>query len=188
MKKHFALLAVLMLLFLSTAGCIDIFLANEYLVPQKKKVIEFEWLNYNFNDSLSSTVNEPVEIYREQFELDVKPQTNAMRINIEVGMRSMKEVWDTIPNGTFKDLLEDLMERLFEFADQRYIEITITMPDGNEIYNERFDKSAVVELDLISSPMQGIWIIEVEAAGVGHDDLSYHDSFSINVVLNEIKE
>ncbi len=188
MKRHFALLAVLMLLFLSTAGCIDIFLANEYLVPQKKKVIEFEWLNYNFNDSLSSTVNEPVEIYSEQFELDVKPQTNAMRINIMVVMRSMEEVWKSVPNGTLKDLLEDLMELLFEFTDQRYIEITISMPNGNDIYNERFDQSGVVELDLISSPMQGIWIIEVEGAGAGLDELSYHDEFSIDIVLNEVKK
>ena len=100
----------------------------------------------------------------------------------------MKEVWDEIPDNAIKEALEELMERLFEFADQRYIEITITMSDTNVIYNERFNQSAVIELDLISSPMQGIWIIEVESAGAGLDELSYHDHFSIDVVLNEIKE
>jgi len=188
MKRHFAFLAVIMLLFLATAGCIDIFLAEEYLVPKKVVPIKFEWFNYNYNYNFSSTLNEPVEIYSEQFELEVKPQTKAMRIDIEVGMRSIKEVWDEIPDNAVKEALEDLMERLFEFADQRYIEITITMPSGDAIYDERFNQSVVHEIPLISSPMEGIWIIDVEAAGVGLDELSYHDHFSIDVVLNEIKE
>lgn len=191
MKRHFALLAVLMLLFVATAGCIDIHLANDFLVPKKNEIIEFEWFNYNFHHSFNSTTTQPLEIYDEEFELEVKPKTKHMRINLEVEMRSIKEVWDSIPDE-IKEYLEDLAERLFEYADQRYIEITISMPDGFVIYNERFNQSAVVELDLISSPMEGIWIIDVEASGVGYKytegDLEYHDSFSIDVVLNEIKK
>jgi hypothetical protein len=190
MKKHFALISVLMLLFLTTAGCIDIYLANEFLVPKKERKVVFEWHDLNFNHSFSSTPNEPVEIYNEQFDVEVKPKTKHMRINVEIEMRSIKEVWDAIPNGTIKDLLEELVGRLFEFADQRFIEITITMPDGFVIYNERFNQSADVELELISSPMEGNWVIDVEASGAGieYDEISYHDFFSIDVVLNEIKE
>jgi hypothetical protein len=190
MKKHFTLVSVLLLLFLATAGCIDIHLANEFLVPHKEKEIIFEWFSYNFNHSFSSTPNEPVEIYSEQFELEVKPQTKHMRINIETEMRSIKEIWDSIPNGTIKDLLEDLIGRVFEFVDQRYIEITITMPDGFVIYEGRFNQSIDHEIPLISSPMEGIWLIDVEASGAGfeYDEISYHDSVSIDVILNEIKE
>jgi hypothetical protein len=188
MKRHFTLLAVLMLLFLATAGCIDIHLANDLLVPKKEIEIEYEFFTYNFNHSFSSTPTDPAEIYSEQFELEVKPQTKHMRIDIEVGMRSLKEIWDSIPNGTLKDYLEEFVGRLFELADQRYVEITISKPEGDVIYDKRFNQSIADEIPLISGPMDGIWIIDVEAAGVGLEDLDYNDHFSIDVVLNEIKE
>jgi hypothetical protein len=191
MKKLFALVAVLLLMFLTTAGCINLDLANEFLVPKKDEVVVFQWSTYNFNDSFESSTTAPLEIYDEEFEVEVKPQTKAMRINIAIVMRTIQEIWESLPEE-LKDILEEWAERLFEFTDQRYIEITIKMPNGNEIYNERFNQSTNLELDLISTPMEGIWIVRVEANGAGYryteGDLEYHDSFSINVILHEVKK
>lgn len=191
MKKLFALVAAVLLLFLTSAGCINLDLANEYLVPKKEKKVVFQWSTYNYYHSFNSSTTMPLEIYEEQFELEVKPQTKHMRINIEIVMRTIQEVWESLPEEV-KDILEELAERIFEFADQRYIEITIDMPNSNTVYNERFNQSASIELDLISSPMEGIWIIGVQASGAGYTytqgDLEYHDSFSINAILNEVKE
>jgi hypothetical protein len=190
MRKYLALATILVLLFLSTTGCIDIYLARDLLVPREEEVVEYEWQDYNFDHNFSSSPNEPLELYSEEFEVPVKPRTDLMRIDISIEMRSIREVWDAVPNGTLKDLLQDLVEQIFEYADQRYIEITISLPDGFELYKNTFNQTTTAEIGPITSPGEGNWIIEVDAAGVGYasGDLEYHDAFAIKVVLREIKE
>jgi hypothetical protein len=192
MRRFFALVAVIILLFLSTAGCIDIYLLDEYLVPREEKPLEYIWQNYHFDYNFTSTFTEAVELYSETFEVEIKPQSQQMRFDLSVHMRSAEEVWEIINDSLdVPDWLEELVQRMLEFTDQRYIEITITLPDGFELYNRRFNQTTDVKLDLISSPTEGIWLIEVEGAGSGFDEfqgVEYKDSFSIDVIVKELKE
>jgi hypothetical protein len=190
MRKYLALATILVLLFLTTSGCLDIYLVRDLLVPKEEVEIEYEWQDYIFDHNFSSSPNNPLETYSEDFEVPVKPRTDLMRIDISIEMRSIREVWDAVPNGTIKDLLQDLVEQIFEYADQRYIKITISLPGGDPIYENTFNQTTTAEIGPINSPGEGNWVIEVDAAGVGYlsGDLEYHDAFSIKVVLREIKE
>ncbi len=197
MKKIFSMVTVLILMIISTTGCLHIFLADEFLVPKIDKPIEYEFKSYHFADNFTS--NFPVEvlqIYEEEFPINIKPETENMRIDISVFMRSADEVIEIINNtpgeGPVKELLMELLEQALELSDQRYIEIKVKLPDGYELYNGRFNQTNQVDVPLISSPMEGTWIVEVEGAGIGGGDGSlgfeYHDSFSIDVIVKEIKE
>jgi hypothetical protein len=193
MRKYLALATILVLLFLSTTGCIDIYLARDLLVPREKEVVEYEWQDHIFDHNFTSSLNEPLELYSEEFEVPVKPRTDLMRFDISIEMRSGKEVWeiinDTFP-GPIKEVVLEWLEQILEYTDQRYIEITISLPDGFELYKNTFNQTTTVEIGPITSPGEGNWIIEIDAAGVGYvsGDLEYHDAFSIKVVLREIKE
>lgn len=193
MRKYLALATILVLLFLTTSGCLDIYLARDLLVPKEEVEVEYEWQDYIFDHNFSSSPNEPLELYSEEFEVPVKPRTDLMRIDISIEMRSGKEVWeiinDTFP-GPIKEVILEWLEQILEYTDQRFIDITISLPNGEEIYSNKFNQTTTAEIGPINSPGDGNWIIEVDAAGVGYQsgDLEYHDAFYIKVVLREIKE
>ncbi len=192
MRKLMAFLVVFLLIFITTAGCIDIHLLKDLLVPREEEKIEYHIVEYSFNHSFISIPPDNIlEIYDEEFKVPVKPLTKHMRFDIGIVMRSADEIWETIgkyiPNGTLKDLIEQLLE----LADQRYIEVTITLPDGFELYKNRFNDTENVELPLIYNPGEGNWTIAVDAAGVGTpegEELVYQDSFYITAIINEPKE
>jgi hypothetical protein len=195
MRKHFALLTILVMLILTTTGCIDLYFANEFLVPHEEKIEEFVWNEYNFNHSFQSNPpDQIVESFTEEFELVVKPKTQQMRIDISVDMRSAKEIEkiinDTLP-GPIKEYLLELLEQVLEYADQRFVEFTIKLPDGTEVFHNRFNETTSVEIGPIYNPSKGIWIIEVDGAGIGGgvgSEFEYHDSFSIDAIIKELKE
>ncbi len=198
MRKLMAFLVVFLLIFISTAGCIDIYLVRDLLVPHEEKTIGYQITEYNFNHSFISILPDNIlEIYNEEFKVPIKPLTKHMRFDIDVVMRSGEEIWETINEtwpGDIPDWLEDLIEQMLELAGQRYIEVTITLPDGFELYNYKFNDTENVEIPEdkpLGNIGEGDWTIEVEAAGVGYkfsEEFAYHDSFSITVVINEPKE
>ena len=194
MRKYFALLTILVLLFLTTTGCIDLYLVNEFLVPHEVIEEEFVWQEYNFHYGFNSTPPaEILELYSEQFELEIKPKSQQMRIDIAVEMRSAEQFEEIINQtpGPFKEFLLELLEQALEYADQRYIEVSILLPDGFVLYSNRFNETTSVEIGPILNPGKGTWIIEVDGAGIGGGaefGYEYHDAFSIDTIVKELKE
>jgi hypothetical protein len=199
MKKILTLTSVILLLILSSSGCIHIHLAKDLLVPKEDKTVEYIYQSYRFSDNLTSNIPlEVLEIYDEQFPLEVKPKTEHMRIDISITMRSAHEliriINDTVPDDRpGKEYLLELLEQALEYADQRYFKVTIKIPESDDFkFQYRFNQTDQVEVGLISSPKDGTWIIEVEGAGIGGGSESmgfeYHDAFSVDIVLKEIKE
>jgi hypothetical protein len=195
MRKHLAFLVVYLLIFLSTAGCIDIHLVKDLLVPREEEKIEYWIKEYNFFYSFNSTQEDPIEIYNKVYSVPVKPLTEHMRFDIDVVIRSAEEIWETI-NETFNPGPEitEWVERLLELAGQRYVEVTIKSPDGVEWFNYKFNDTEKIEFPPetpLPGPGEGNWTIEVDGAGVGKEliqGLAYYDKFSIHVVLNEPKD
>ena len=65
---------------------------------------------------------------------------------------------------------------------ERYVHITVTNPENEIIYGEKFMES----VELLRSPMPptpGPWIVGIEAKGMGYEDT--YDYFEINVVTYE---
>ena len=196
MRKQIAFLVIFLLIFVSSAGCIHIYKFEDLFVPQKEEEIEYQYVDYHFNHTFWSTSNNPIEVYSEEFTIPVKPQTENMRFDIDIIMQSGKELWETINEtwpGDIPDWLQDIIEQFLEVAQQRYIEITIKSPEGEEWFNYKFNDSKNMQFPAetpLVGPGEGNWIIEVDAAGggLGTQELGYQDSFSIVVVIREPKE
>ena len=192
MKKIAALLLFFLVILVSTAGCIDIYFVRDLLVPSEEEEIHFGIIEYNFNHNFTSVPPDNIlEVYSEEFTVPVKPLAKHMRFDIEVVMTSAEDVWEPLKeilNGTpFGEYIEELIK----MAAQRYIEVTIKSPDGEEWFNYKFNDTETVEFPPetpLFLPGDGDWVIEVEGTGGGYkisEDLEYHDTFSAKVVVNE---
>jgi hypothetical protein len=194
MRKHMAFLMIFLLIFISTAGCIDIHFVKDLLVPHEEEKIEYWVKEYNFGHSFNSTQNDPIEIYNDVFIVPVKPLTKHMRFDIDVVMTSADEVWEPINNSLPNEsAIKEIVEQLIRLLSQRYIDVTIKSPDGIEWFNYRFTDTETIEFPPetpLTSPGEGNWTIEVEGAGVGKEifGLAYYDKLSIQVVINEPKD
>ncbi len=201
MRKYIALFVVVLLIFTTMAGCIDIHLFKDLLVPKDEKVIDYTTNHYNvMTKSFNSTVfpfdpDNLIESYNEEFEVPIIPLTESVLFDIDVQMESGEEIWEIIndswPLGDPPEQLKEIVEQLLLVASQRYIEVTITSPEGVEWFYARFNDTEGLDTDRIQSPGEGDWIVHVEGAGIGVDlnDLSikfaYHDSVTVDVTILE---
>lgn len=201
MRKYIALLTAVLLLSTSMAGCIDIHKFKDWFVPTEEEVIEYTTNRYNLMTKIFNTTLIPfdpdniLESYSEEFDVEIIPMTDSILFDIDVQMESGEEVWEIIneswPGGDPPDELKEFVEQLLEAASQRYIEVTITSPEGVEWYYARFNDTESVDTDRIQSPSEGEWKVYVDGIGVGPDltdfgiELAYHDSISIDVTIRE---
>ncbi|UCG68060.1 MAG: hypothetical protein JSV09_09495 [Thermoplasmata archaeon] len=192
MKKIATLLLLFLVTPVSTAGCIDIYFVRDLLVPSEEDEINFGITEYNFNHNFTSVPPENIlEVYNEEFIVPVKPLAKHMRFDIGVVMTSAEEVWEPLKEYLNDTPFGPYIEELIKMAAQRYVEVTIKSPDGDEWFNYKFNDTETVEFPPetpLFLPGDGDWVIEVEGTGAGYrinDDLAYFDTFSAKVVVNE---
>jgi hypothetical protein len=207
MKKLLALLSLFVLLFTSTAGCIDIYLFNEWLVPQEDEEIEYEDVemivaNYTFKsefDPINLNFDEILDSRKENGTVPIVEGTAGLRFNIYVQMRSAEDVWEDLNetlNGSidneYYDQIAALIEAAIIYLSQRYVEITISKPDGTVWYENRTGVSMEAEVRLAKAD-PGDWSVVVQGDGIGVDfsflseDLKIEDSFIITAVIRQPK-
>jgi hypothetical protein len=202
MRKYIALFVVVLLIFTTMAGCIDIHLFKDLLVPKEDKVIDYTTRRYivmhkEFNSSIWPIDPENlIESYNEEIPVSIIPLTESVLFDIDVQMESGEEIWEIIndswPGDEPPEWLKDAVEQLLTAASQRYIEVTITSPEGVEWFHARFNDTEGMDTDRIQSPSEGDWKVHVEGAGIGvdlNDDLgikfAYHDSVTVDVTILE---
>ncbi len=196
MKKQIALLVVFMLMFLFSAGCIDIYLVKDFLVPHEEDKIDYVYREYTVaqHNFTSRLPDEPIVRVDKQYEVPIIPGTDHIRFDIRVEMTSIEDVWGPISellpdNSTIKEFVDQIIEQ----ANQRYVEVTISSPDGEEWFNHKFNNTDDMEFPAEGQPLrqpeEGEWIIVVEGAGSGGTilDFEYHDSYTIDVSIKEPK-
>lgn len=201
MRKYIALFAVVLLISTTMAGCIDIHLFRDLLVPKDEKVIDYTTNRYNvMTKSFNSTVfpfdpDNLIESYNEEFEVPIIPLTESVLFDMDVQMESGEEIWEIIndswPGGDPPEQLKEIIEQLLLVASQRYVEVTITSPEGVEWFHARFNDTEGMDTDRIQSPSEGDWMVHVEGSGIGVDlsdlgiQFAYHDSITVDVTILE---
>jgi hypothetical protein len=200
MRKYIALLTVFLLIFLSTAGCIDIHLAKDLLVPHKEDKVK--WISKEFSPLASHNFTsnyvalEFIEHYEEDVPVAIVELTDHMRFDIEVYMRSAENIWHDIEeliNGTgVGENIAPYIESILELLSQRYVEITILKPDGTEWDYFRTNETAKTEVS-IRGPEEGDWMVEIVGDGMGIPSaiipgVEIQDSFNINLLIRQPKE
>lgn len=207
MKKLLTLLSLFVLLFTSSAGCIDIYLFNEWLVPHKDPKIEYKDVevivaNYTFDSNLNIftlNLDDIIDHHRENATVPIVEGTAGLRFNIYVQMRSAEDIWEDLNdtlNGSidnpYYDQIAAIIEAAILYLSQRYVDITISKPDGTVWYDNRTRVSMEAEVRLAKAD-PGDWSVVVEGDGIGFDfsevleDLKLEDSFIITAVIRQPK-
>lgn len=207
MKKLLAMLSLFILLFTSSAGCIDIYLFNEWLVPHEEEEIEYKDVelivaNYTFDSKLnifSLNLDDILDHHRENGTVPIVEGTAGLRFNIYVQMRSAEDIWedlnDTLNNSIdnpYYDEIAAAIEAAIIYLSQRYVDITISKPDGTVWYDNRTRVSMETEVRLAKAD-PGEWSVVVEGDGIGFDfssileDLKLEDSYIITAVIRQPK-
>ncbi len=207
MKKLLALLSLFVLLFTSSAGCIDIYLFNEWMVPQEDKEIEYKDVeiivaNHTFESDfnpLNPNMDDILQHHRVNATVPIVEGTAGLRFNIYVQMRSAEDVWEDLNdtlNGSIDnpwyDQFAAAIEAAILYLSQRYVDITISKPDGTVWYDNRTRVSMEAEVRLAKAD-PGDWSVVVQGDGIGFDfsewleDLKLEDSFIITAVIRQPK-
>ena len=164
------LLAPLVVALVMSTGCIDIFSARDAVAPEEDEELSFAKVTkvsvthqFETTPAIRSTREDDREnVY-------IKEQTQWVQFEIDAQF----EVVELLPELT--ELVEDR---------PRYLDVTIWNADARVIFTARYNKTVHNEVLVFNNPGAGLWQVEYDARGIGHEWLvlggrSYYDTFSI---------
>jgi hypothetical protein len=161
-------ISFLVLLLSFSTGCIHVDLGNPFQEPEPK-VTDFSIVTkqgfplqhvFNFEEDSDIKHSETQPFY-------VKKDTEWVNISIIVIINNYEFINNSPVNIT---ILE------------QYVRVTLTGPDDEIYYNNKFTESAEL-LRPLDAPESGRWIVSVEARGFGYQ--GNYDSYTINVIAYE---
>ena len=164
------LLAAVIMLVSASSGCINASWTKDLLNPDrphteymvKDKVIQKHYFQTVITDSSS------FESLKENT-TKVKEGTQWMKVSIKVSLDQ--------PYPALLPIIQQIEDRL-GLNITRTTYIVITMPDGTRWYERTFNETGNETL-VIQSPESGVWDFKTQAYGVGSDQLSFHDGYTI---------
>jgi hypothetical protein len=164
------LLSIFLLILLLTfsTGCIHIDFGDPFKEP-KPKVTDFRITTkegfplqhvFNFEEDNDIKHSETQPFY-------IKKDTEWVNVSIIIVINNYEFVNNSPINISFLE---------------QYVRVTLTGPDDEIYYNNKFTESAEL-LRPLDTPGSGRWIVAVEAKGFGYS--GNYDSYTINVIVYE---
>jgi hypothetical protein len=167
--RKIVLFAFLIIILISSSGCIHIDFGNPFKSEEPKKT-EFEIkhkegfpIAYEFdtltNLNIENSDTEPIA---------VKSSTEWVNITIKVVINDL-ELINTTPIANYTNFERSVLVKLLD-------------PDNKPYYEKKFIETDEVRRQL-STPAPGAWIVTVDAVGIGYEDTK--DSYWIDVFAFE---
>jgi len=173
MKKPLVLAILVILVSTSSAGCLSLEWVRSSFLPaspfQTIVLENYTNISYTFNtnpdnpDSLVFNTARDVVVPEDPLHIDV-------RVMVQI---------DNLPTAIdFSEVLEML-------GVEREVNVSLFKPDGRAFFSKVYNTTTAHpdQWVKIPSPETGTWRIVVKSEGVGHSSISYHDNFSIVVVV-----
>jgi hypothetical protein len=163
-------LAATLMLVAASSGCINASWTKDLLNPDKphtvykvkEKVIQKHYFQTVITDPNS------FESIKENT-TNIKEGTQWMKVSIKVSLDQ--------PKPALQPIIQQI-EDLLGVNITRNVHIVITMPDGTKWYERTFNNTGNDSL-VIQSPESGTWDFKTQAYGVGSDQFSFHDGYTI---------
>jgi hypothetical protein len=163
-------LAATLMLVAASSGCINASWTKDLLNPDKphtvykvkEKVIQKHYFQTVITDPNS------FESIKENT-TNIKEGTQWMKVSIKVSLDQ--------PKPALQPIIQQI-EDLLGVNITRNVHIVITMPDGTKWYERTFNNTGNDSL-VIQSPESGTWDFKTQAYGVGSDQISFHDGYTI---------
>jgi hypothetical protein len=164
------LLAATIMLVSASSGCINASWTKDLLNPDKpntvykvkEKIIQKHYFQTIITDSSS------FESIKENT-TNIKDATQWMKVSVKVSLDQ--------PYPALLPIIQQIEDRL-GLNITRSVHIVITMPDGTKWYERNFNETGNDTL-VIQSPESGTWDFKTQAYGVGSDQLSFHDGYTV---------
>jgi len=171
LQSRVKILIVIIIVFLltSTCGCIHIDFGNPFR-SEKPKPPEYHIIKkpgfplahtFDIRESLDPT-------YSDTQPFIIKPDTEWINVTIVVVLNS----YNFINNSPIAN---------YSILD-RYVKVTIRDPKDKKQLDETYVETTDVRRQF-SYPMEGDWVVLVDAVGLGYEDT--FDSYHVNVFVNE---
>lgn len=178
-KKGVLEIILILILILSSTGCIDTELMDAVLPHYEKEVpdhviTEKISISYRFNTSIPGTTSQLRKDFKDQ-EFRILDGTPWMKIEITVNLDK-------------NDLLQELLEILgINQSLTRHVNIVIHDPGSRPWYSRDFFDTENPEPEMVFSPQPGIWTLDVEAKGIGGEieGFQLYDGFEIKIFTYE---
>lgn len=174
MIRKLILIIFLVLLLISSSGCINIYWIKDLFGVKEKKPVMVEKRVASLNHSF-----ELAEILLEDScTFEIKNGTEWLDFDIDIVMIPLNI---TLPPGL--PIPPWIIENISKI--KRHVNITIILPDATVFWQNEYNVSQS-ERFRIDNPIEGRWRVEVVASGVGYEGV-YQDSYSIIVRVRELE-
>jgi len=164
------LVAAAIMLVAASSGCINASWTKDLLNPSKPhtvyKVVDKVIQKHYFQTVITDTSS--FESIKENT-TNVKDGTQWMKVSIKVSLDQ--------PRPALLPIIQQI-EQMLGVNITRNVHIVITMPDGTKWYDRTFNETGNDSL-VIQSPESGEWDFKTQAYGVGSDQISFHDGYTI---------
>lgn len=169
---RFSILAVLMLVTISSSGCIQTHLMRDIFFhePEKEVVYGLEEvvnLHYQFTGDFNAFS------YQDNQNFMVKEDARWLTFTVDLKLY----------------ILPTSLEHInYEDRSLRYLTVLIIDPLDN-VYSYTYEHSTLVTMEPILEPVPGLWKVQIDAYGRGFAidrmDIIYYDTYSVTAILNQ---
>ena len=168
-----ALLLVVVLVSVSSAGCLDVEWLSKNLLPPVDDTTVYRDVYTNISHTFVTNDFDSLT-FNKVFDIDVPPGSVHIDIRAEAQLDELPELPRELPI----DVPDD-----FDF--DRYVDLKLFNQDAELFYGKRYNDTTplVEQWPKIPFPETGTWRLRVDAAGVGHPSIRYFDNFRIVVIV-----
>ena len=151
-----------------SSGCISAYWSKDVINPDEGEYV-MKWVEKDvMKHKFVTEFNDPESVRKHMQNITtIVKDTEIMNIHVEVRI-------DEIVLPVEWPLPEP----------DRYVEITVTRPDGVDWVNVRYNETGNDTITVLY-PMEGDWVITIDAVGYGSDLISYNDFFKVIVKAYE---
>jgi len=164
-SRYRLVLAVSVLLLVSlSSGCINAHWSKGYINPDEGDFKMTEVNKVFLEKRFRTVLNDPTTVeYHHDNISTIIDGTEWMKVHVEVTL-------DDVPIPVELPVPEP----------ERYVQLIVTMPDGLVWLDVTFNTTTAENFDVLF-PVQGDWIITMDAIGYGSDLIDYYDGFKVFV-------
>jgi hypothetical protein len=164
-RRTLAIVLMVLVTLPALSGCIHLNLGKRLVAGPDTREPNYSWAEKLLETwTFQTLIVKPEESihHDSQNNTTVKKDTKVMQLSLDVKMTPLPAGLQ-LPSGL-----------------PRFVDVSFTMPDGTVWFQGRYDASTTEDLE-IDTPMDGDWLLKVDAYGYGAPSLGVQDFYEISI-------
>jgi len=180
MRRFLAVMALLVLVFSSSTGCISIYLAKSLFVPEDEDRIQYGGENIVVSHKFVTVITDQNTVdFSNVTTFYVDNTTRYIDMTLKVSIPKLPE----ITNQSWREIVDEYVDM------ERYVNVTLYDPEGKVVHTDTVNKTTEhpIQYRRIGNPAKGTWRLRVKATGIGIEALEVYDRFTAKVITSTIR-